>query len=448
MLKYYGIPDDIFIKNAIFFEHFSKKKKEKIYSIDDSSDYFYLIVKGSVIIEEKGEIIRGIQQYNQKCILKEGFCFGEFEIINYHNRLCNTYANENCILLGIKRDKFMKTLSKYIIKSENERKVVIMNFIPCFKNMTHEKFLFYYKDFILEKVIKQNYIYKEGSIADSLYFILQGRSRYAKNGINLMYIGINDLVGYESINYEPESNENPIYNCSLIAIDDCYILRIKICNLGNLRFKIRNELNDLNNERNNLIKQLMEQAMKEKEKFKILYRESLLKQKIKEAVKKVPIEKIKKYFNIPYELKENKKKLNIKYLKLKLNTKDDESIKYNTLMNFSSKRIESRNNWKTLSPLNSLNSVNKISYESKKDSIHFSDKKNKDKTKGNILKKRNKKTLSEIIDKNVLTKSIGIRTNFIENIPPKRVRNYSINTGDFDLPLISKYISFSYRNDL
>ena len=448
MLKYYGIPDDIFIKNAIFFEYFSKKKKEKIYSIDDSSDYFYLIVKGSVIIEEKGEIIRGIQQYNQKCILKEGFCFGDFEIINYHNRLCNTYANENCILLGIKRDKFMKTLSKYIIKSENERKFIIMNFIPCFKNMTNEKFLFYYKDFILEKVIKQNYIYKEGSIADSLYFILQGRSRYAKNGINLMYIGINDLVGYESINYEPESNENPIYNCSLIAIDDCYILRIKICNLGNLRFKIRNELNDLNNERNNLIKQLMEQAMKEKEKFKILYRESLLKQKIKEAVKKVPIEKIKKYFNIPYELKENKKKLNIKYLKLKLNTKDDESIKYNTLMNFSSKRIESRNNWKTLSPLNSLNSVNKFSYESKKDSIHFSEKKNKDKTKGNILKKRNKKTLSEIIDKNVLTKSIGIRTNFIENIPPKRVRNYSINTGDFDLPLISKYISFSYRNDL
>jgi hypothetical protein len=29
MLKYYGIPEDIFIKNAIFFESFSKKKKKK-----------------------------------------------------------------------------------------------------------------------------------------------------------------------------------------------------------------------------------------------------------------------------------------------------------------------------------------------------------------------------------------------------------------------------------
>ncbi len=448
MLKYYGIPEDIFIKNAIFFESFSKKKKEKIYSINDSSDYFYLIVKGSVIIEEKGEIIKGIQQYNEKCILKEGFFFGDFEILNYQNRLCNTYANENCILLGIKRDKFMKTLSKYIVKSENERKIIIMNIIPCFKNITNEKFLLYYKDFLLEKVNKQNYIYKEGSIADSLYFILQGRSRYAKNGINLMYIGINDLVGYESINYEPESNENPIYNCSLIAIDDCYILRIKMCTLGKLRIKIRNELSELNNERNNLINKLMDQAMKEKEKFKILYRESLLKQSIKEAVKKLPIEKIKKYFNIQSQLKENKKILNIKYLKLKLNTKDDELIKYNTLMNFSSKRNESRNNWKTLSPLNSLNSVNKISYESKKEIINFSDKKNKDKIKENVLKKRNKKQMSEIIDKNVLRKSIGIRTNFIENIPSKRVKNYSINTGDFDLPLISKYTSFSYRNDL
>ena len=131
--------------------------------------------------------------------MKEGFFFGDFEILNYQNRLCNTYANENCILLGIKRDKFMKTLSKYIVKSENERKIIIMNIIPCFKNITNEKFLLYYKDFLLEKVNKQNYIYKEGSIADSLYFILQGRSRYAKNGINLMYIGINDLVGYESI---------------------------------------------------------------------------------------------------------------------------------------------------------------------------------------------------------------------------------------------------------
>ena len=448
MLKYYGIPDDIFIKNAIFFEHFSKRKNEKIYSIGDSSDYFYLIVKGSIIIEEKGEIIRGIQQFNQKCILKEGFFFGDFEILNENNRLCNTYANENCILLGIKRDKFMKSLSKYIIKSRNERKIIIMNIIPCFKNMTDEKFLLYYNDFILEKVNKQNYIYKEGSIADSLYFILQGRSRFAKNGINLMYIGINDLVGYESINFELESNEKPIYNCSLIAIDDCYILRIKISNLGKLRFKIRNELNELNNERNNLINQLMEQAMKEKEKFKILYRESLLKQNIKEAVKKVPIEKIKKYFNIPSELKENKKNLNIKYLKLKLNTNDDESIKYNTLVKFPSKISESRNNWRTLSPLNSLNSVNKISYESKKDNLHFSEKKIEDKKKGNVLKKRNKKQLSDIIDKNVLRKSIGIRTNFIENIPTKRIGNYSINTGDFDLPLISKFISFSYRSDL
>ena len=62
----------------------------------------------------------------------------------------------------------------------------------------------------------------------------------------------------------------------------------------------------------------------------------------------------------------------------------------------------------------------------------------------NLIKRR-VKTISEI-DNNVLQKSIGIRTNILRNIYSKKVRNYSINTGDFDLPLITMYKSCSYRN--
>ena len=148
MIKYYGIPEDILIKTVLYFEHIQKKKKQKIYSIGDSSDYFYIIIRGIVYLEEKGEIVRGIQEYHQKCILKEGFCFGENEILNDQNRNCNAFAKENCNLLGIKKEKFLKTISKYILKSENERKNLIMNFIPCFKQMTSQKFLLYYNNFI------------------------------------------------------------------------------------------------------------------------------------------------------------------------------------------------------------------------------------------------------------------------------------------------------------
>ena len=73
MIKYYGIPEEILLKVVTLLEHFSIEKKKKIYSIGDSSDYFYIIIRGSVLIEEKGEMIKGIQQYNKKCILKEGF---------------------------------------------------------------------------------------------------------------------------------------------------------------------------------------------------------------------------------------------------------------------------------------------------------------------------------------------------------------------------------------
>ena len=440
MIKYYGIPEDILIKTVLYFEHIQKKKKQKIYSIGDSSDYFYIIIRGIVYLEEKGEIVRGIQEYHQKCILKEGFCFGENEILNDQNRNCNAFAKENCNLLGIKKEKFLKTISKYILKSENERKNLIMNFIPCFKQMTIQKFLLYYNNFILEKIVKQNYIYKEGTEANSLFLILQGRSRFVKNGKNILYLGNNDLVGYESINFEPESNENPIYNCSLIAIDDCYVLRIQISTLGNLRFKIRKQLSDLNNNKNNLFNQLIEQGKNEREKFKISYRERLFKENIRNTFKKLPIEKIKQYFYTPEKLKENKIKLNTKFLKLKINV-DEETYKNNSIFNLNTHRIESKHNFKTFSP---LNSESKILTDTKNEFTSFSVKNITEKKDLNLIKRRTK-TLNEI-DNNVLQKSIGIRTNFLKNIYPKKVRNFSINTGDFDLPLITMYKSCSYRN--
>ena len=440
MIKYYGIPEDILIKTVLYFEHIQKKKKQKIYSIGDSRDYFYIIIRGIVYLEEKGEIVRGIQEYHQKCILKEGFCFGENEILNDQNRNCNAFAKENCNLLGIKKEKFLKTISKYILKSENERKNLIMNFIPCFKQMTIQKFLLYYNNFILEKIVKQNYIYKEGTEANSLFLILQGRSRFVKNGKNILYLGNNDLVGYESINFEPESNENPIYNCSLIAIDDCYVLRIQISTLGNLRFKIRKQLSDLNNNKNNLFNQLIEQGKNEREKFKISYRERLFKENIRNTFKKLPIEKIKQYFYTPEKLKENKIKLNTKFLKLKINV-DEETYKNNSIFNLNTHRIESKHNFKTFSP---LNSESKILTDTKNEFTSFSVKNITEKKDLNLIKRRTK-TLNEI-DNNVLQKSIGIRTNFLKNIYPKKVRNFSINTGDFDLPLITMYKSCSYRN--
>ena len=440
MIKYYGIPEDILIKTVLYFEHIQKKKKQKIYSIGDSSDYFYIIIRGIVYLEEKGEIVRGIQEYHQKCILKEGFCFGENEILNDQNRNCNAFAKENCNLLGIKKEKFLKTISKYILKSENERKNLIMNFIPCFKQMTSQKFLLYYNNFLLEKIVKQNYIYKEQTEANSLFLILQGRSRFVKNGKNILYLGNNDLVGFESINFEPESNENPTYNCSLIAIDDCYVLRIQISTLGNLRFKIRKQLSDLNNNKNNLFNQLIEQGKNEREKFKISYRERLFKENIRNTFKKLPIEKIKQYFYTPEELKENKIKLNTKFLKLKINV-DEETYKNNSIFNLNTHRIESKHNFKTFSP---LNSESKILTDTKNEFTSFSVKNITEKKDLNLIKRRTK-TLNEI-DNNVLQKSIGIRTNFLKNIYPKKERNFSINTGDFDLPLITMYKSCSYRN--
>ena len=441
MIKYYGIPEDILIKTVLYLEHIQKKKKQKIYSIGDSSDYFYIIVRGTVYLEEKGEIVKGIQEYQQKCILKEGFCFGEFEILNEQNRNCNAYAKENCNLLGIKKEKFLKTISKYILKSENERKNLIMNFIPCFKQMSSQKFLLYYNNFILEKIGKQNYIYKEGTEANSLFLILQGRSRFVKNEKNILYLGNNDLVGFESINFEPESNENPNYHCSLIAIDDCYVLRIQINTLGNLRFKIRKQLSQININKNNLFNQLIEQGKKEREKFKISYRETLFKEKIRTTFKKLPIDKIKQYFYTPEELKENKIKLNIKLLKLKINIDEETNKNNNSIFKVSTHRFERKHNFQSISP---FNTERKILTDSKNEFISLSDKNISEKKEMNLIKRR-AKTISEI-DNDVLQKSIGIRTNFLRNIHLKKLRNFSINTGDFDLPLISMYKSCSYRN--
>ena len=431
MIKYYGIPEDILIKAIPYFEHFRKKKKEKIYSIGDINDYFYIIVKGSIYIEEKGEMIKGIQQYQEKCILKEGFCFGEFELLYDLNRICNVYAIENCDLLGIRKEKFLKILSKYILKSQNERKNLIINFIPCFRQMSNQKFFLYYNDFILEKIVKQNYIFKEGSEANALFLILQGRSRYVKNGTNLLYLGINDLVGFESIDFEPESNENPIYNCSLIAIDDCYIIKIRIGSLGNFRYRVRKELTTFRDEKNNLFTQLIEQGKKEREKFKISYREDVFKETIKESIKKLPIDKIKQYFYLPGELKENKKKLNTRLLNINI-INEEGHYKFNTITKTLTKTNDTKINLKTLTQANNKFEGRTLSNRK------FLEKK---------VYRKNIRTLSDI-NQDVLQKSIGRRTNVLRNINPKNIKHFTINTGDFDLPLITMYKSHSYKNKL
>ena len=69
-----------------------------------------------------------------------------------------------------------------------------------------------------------------------------------------MYISKNDLVGLEAI--EPIQTQ---FKCSLIAIDDCFVIKIRMSILGNIIAQFRECLMEMKNSKDKFIDNLINQ---------------------------------------------------------------------------------------------------------------------------------------------------------------------------------------------
>ena len=118
------------IINNIKKERFTKGQtiiKEK-----NPPDNFYIILKGSVTISQKGKLIRQIEKGNY---------FGEKSIINNTQRTMTVKSNSNCTCLTMNKENFLQLYKNEKIKKRINKKLLLQDESIQFENLYFIKFL-------------------------------------------------------------------------------------------------------------------------------------------------------------------------------------------------------------------------------------------------------------------------------------------------------------------
>jgi hypothetical protein len=87
-------------------------------------------------------------------VLTEGFCFGEWGLIEKKERYASAYALEKTDLFILDKHAFNLSFSKCLNKAENERKAFILNRVAPFREIPESKFRSIYKSIVVKVSIK------------------------------------------------------------------------------------------------------------------------------------------------------------------------------------------------------------------------------------------------------------------------------------------------------
>ena len=143
-----------------------------IYSIPALSVVFlyYMAYQQRIV-----EILRGYLLFIEEelFVRGEGYCFGEWALIYNQPRSASIYTLEDSIFftLGEKpfKDSFLESINNYEFE---KKKFALENFFPF--QMIKERQLSMYKNIVPINCEKNQIIFKEGDISDSIYLIYFG----------------------------------------------------------------------------------------------------------------------------------------------------------------------------------------------------------------------------------------------------------------------------------
>ena len=160
------------------FEYLQIPKNKYIFNKNDFVDNFYLIIQGKVYIES---LSNENNEYERKIsILKEGDCFGEWELLeNKIIRNSLSLCLENCDLFYLSKDNFNSYLMKVMKKNKNLQSNFIFQTIPPFIKTKLLEII----DNTLDKIVlqKNEILYYEGEPAKYLYIIYDGEFAVKRN---------------------------------------------------------------------------------------------------------------------------------------------------------------------------------------------------------------------------------------------------------------------------
>jgi hypothetical protein len=105
---------------------------------------------------DKNNIIKELKYFS-----KEGYCFGDFDILGKGSKYQSAFAVERSEILYIHKEYFMEFFSKSILRSQVERKNFIKSVFNIFEDEEEDNNFndFYSKTKAIVNIIKNKYIY-------------------------------------------------------------------------------------------------------------------------------------------------------------------------------------------------------------------------------------------------------------------------------------------------
>ena len=142
-----------------------------------------------------------------------GYCFGEWALIYNQPRSASVIALEDSVFFILDEKIFSKTFLKCLNSSEHKKKKFILeNLFPF--NLYNDRRNSLYKDIVPKSVVRNQIIFNEGDIADTIYLIYTGTfilEKYYKNKLfRFKSVEKGSIIGLESL-FEEEGK----YRCTL-----------------------------------------------------------------------------------------------------------------------------------------------------------------------------------------------------------------------------------------
>ena len=278
LLKFKGISDTSLTKTIYYMKYKKYRKGEYIFKQGDKSDNFYGLINGTISLvynyfdtSDYDNDGKPTKKSIEKLKLIKGWCFGEWAIIFQKPRTTDALCLTDVEVFYLTENIFSQYLAKEIYRSDTEKKNFITKKLPGIQING----IRYLLSGIVPCFYKKNeFVYKDGEPADSLFVVYQGEcacEKYLGNNKkfcyditkmdNLFKVDQGCMMGLEII-----SNEK-IYKTNLIVKKDFTIIyKIPENMLRKFRYNKEN-LIPLYYSQKKLVDECIDRAISRKKKF-------------------------------------------------------------------------------------------------------------------------------------------------------------------------------------
>ena len=180
----------------------------------------FSLIKNNYSSKEEYRVIKENFDPKKYIVLEEelfqaggGYCFGEWALIYNQPRSASVFTLEDCIFFTLDEKYFSKTFLKCLNNSEYKKKKFVMeNLFPF--DIFNDRKSSIYKNIIPINCERNQIIFNEGDIADTIYIIYLGtfilEKKYKHKTFNVLSLEKGSIVGLESI-----FEEDRKYKCTL-----------------------------------------------------------------------------------------------------------------------------------------------------------------------------------------------------------------------------------------